>query len=325
MGLNYDEDFMIPGPTHKRPAPLVYKGSDIDMNEVAREFSKIMKDIDKEPFITKKMTGFTKINKEPGNIAANVIKATTTFADLERLGILYMLPVGMITENQTKIGKWLLTDEGQGWFSKALNEAENIKMGHLIDDTKTETEEAESEQEPIQSQFMSELTDAAYRVASTQLSTAIKKAMLNSIPLDKSSGLMSFLNSEYGNGFVSMLAGYMLTYAWKDNTKAQKLATEFRVNGMTTLGNNVIEGLLGSIGDIAFNALSSIPNAPSSIPNEEKQIRVSSSHEEERLPTQKESQHEIPQISESDLFHPEEEEDQSIDIEFEVEKDFSIN
>lgn len=111
----------------------------------------------------------------------------------------------------------------------------------------------------MDSRFKSELTQAGYRVAGTQLTNSLQNLMVKAIPADKAEGLKTFLKSEIGSAFVSMLAGMALTYSMPDKEIAQKLATEFRVNGLATFGNAAIDGLLSSITDVVSNTFAQLP------------------------------------------------------------------
>lgn len=112
----------------------------------------------------------------------------------------------------------------------------------------------------------SDATNAAYRVASKQINNGLRNAivdMLKSRGANNSQveGIAAFLDTEWGSAFIGMAAGYGLTYVpmIKDNPKAQRLAQEFRVAGMATVGNEVVSSLVDQFLPIFTGALSSLP------------------------------------------------------------------
>lgn len=127
----------------------------------------------------------------------------------------------------------------------------------------------------------SDATNAGYRIASNQATSLIKNTL---IALAKSKGqdansitiLSAFLDSEYGKAMISLIVGYGLLHApsIKDDSRIQKLSEEFRVEGMATIGNEVISNIFELIAPVVANTVSNIP---------EEKIRVQSSEEEELL------------------------------------------
>lgn len=107
---------------------------------------------------------------------------------------------------------------------------------------------------------------AAYRVAATQMSNGTKAAILtimekNGQGSDRIAALSDLLNTEFGNALVSLLLGVGLNYApmLSDDPRAQKLATEFRINGMATAGNAVMDTAMQHFLPVITNALSALP------------------------------------------------------------------
>ena len=95
-------------------------------------------------------------------------------------------------------------------------------------------------------QVKGDLEAAGYRVASTQFTAAIKGAILllfkdKGYDEGKLAVVKEVLESEFGTAIVSTVLGYGLTYmpSLKNDPRVVKLAGEFRVSGMATVGNEV--------------------------------------------------------------------------------------
>lgn len=119
--------------------------------------------------------------------------------------------------------------------------------------------------------------EAAYRVAAKQMSHAIRLAAvklirgrLESKKLKKSvintqiSGVEAFLDSEIGEALIAGAIGYGLTYTphIKDDPRAKTLAKEFRVSGMTTIGNELVGLAVSNFLPILTDALQALPEPP---------------------------------------------------------------
>lgn len=125
---------------------------------------------------------------------------------------------------------------------------------------------------------------ATYRVAADQMTHGIKEGIVALIGTKggteaQQSGMMILLDSEIGEAAIAMLAGLGLTYApmVSEDPRAQKLAGEFRVNGMAKAGNVLIENLLGTFLPIVQKALASLPA--------EEQVRVAETAPPARIGT----------------------------------------
>jgi hypothetical protein len=112
-----------------------------------------------------------------------------------------------------------------------------------------------------ETKFESEVHKAACRIAGKQLNNITRTAIIKSLPKDKAEGIKDFLSSELGNSFVSMIGGVTLTYAMESNDTAQKLAKELRVSGITTLGNEAVNTLMGGIFDVIKNTVADLPES----------------------------------------------------------------
>ena len=99
---------------------------------------------------------------------------------------------------------------------------------------------------PFSKMIGNDLNKAAYRVASNQLTKLanklIIKTLLSKIDGETSDKISHLLDSEYGSAITSAVIGMILTYtpSLSNNTKAQILAEEFRVNALSVFGNEVV-------------------------------------------------------------------------------------
>jgi hypothetical protein len=119
--------------------------------------------------------------------------------------------------------------------------------------------------------------DAAYRVAASQMTSAIKSVMLSMLEKQGQnkqtiSAFSDLLDSKAGEVIIAMALGFSLPYIppIAGNEKAERLAKEFRISGMANGANAIIN----EISQFAVPALKSIID---SLPSEEMaQLRVSS-------------------------------------------------
>jgi hypothetical protein len=123
-------------------------------------------------------------------------------------------------------------------------------------------------------------TKAAYRVAGTQMSKGVKQGILKLMQakgLDdgKLAAVSELLETEIGTAIVAAILGVGLNYVPKlsEDPRVQKLGEEFRVQAMTTVGNEVI-------GAAIEHFLPAITSALSSLPPVENQARVLAPGEE---------------------------------------------
>jgi hypothetical protein len=123
----------------------------------------------------------------------------------------------------------------------------------------------------IMSMMKSDATNAAYRVASKQINTGARNAIVEMLKKKGANnaqieGVTAFLETEWGASFISMAAGYGLSYVpmIKDNPKAQRLAKEFRVAGMANAGNEIVSAMMEQFLPVLTNALSALPEETSS-------------------------------------------------------------
>jgi len=87
-------------------------------------------------------------------------------------------------------------------------------------------------------------TEAAYRVAGTQVIKATKSGLLQVLQRKGINNkyintVSNFLDTEAGTAGLSTVVGLMLAYfpSFKNNKRAQGLAKEFKVSGLAAAGN----------------------------------------------------------------------------------------
>lgn len=111
------------------------------------------------------------------------------------------------------------------------------------------------------STFKSNLSSAAYRVATTQILKGVKSS---AISLMESGGhenikaLSELLDTEIGTALLSAVIGHSLTAANIKDERIQKIAEEFRIAGYSIAGNFAFDTVLQSIAPIVKDALSGI-------------------------------------------------------------------
>jgi len=128
----------------------------------------------------------------------------------------------------------------------------------------------------------SDAAEAAYRVASTQITSAVKGGLMKAFQAKGGdSGQMEMLkmllDTPVGDAIVALVLGYGLTYApgLKDDPRVVRLSSELRTKGMTDAGNMVVGMAMESFLPIITGALSALPEAETSA------VRVSREEEEE--------------------------------------------
>lgn len=118
--------------------------------------------------------------------------------------------------------------------------------------------------------------NAAYRVAARQINNGIRTALCE---LVKSKGgtnsnveaMALFLETELGAALLGTIAGHGLSYipGIKDDPRVIRLAKEFRISSMTTVGNELFEAALGQLLPVVKNALEALPEENSVVQNTE--------------------------------------------------------
>jgi len=133
--------------------------------------------------------------------------------------------------------------------------------------------------------------DAAYRIAGTQLSKAVKQGIVTLLEKNEEhskhiESIKTMLDTEIGEALVSMILGMGLSFTPKltENERAQRLAKEFRVNGMAVAGNAAFNAALKEVLPMISSAISSLPKAEGVRVSEEKTEFV-----EETIPEEEEN------------------------------------
>ena len=128
-------------------------------------------------------------------------------------------------------------------------------------------------------------TDAAYRVGSKQMSKAVKTAITNVMKSKKTkksqiNAVGEFLDTELGEALISIAMGMGLTYApvISDDPRAKRLAKEFRVEGMATAGNLVMDTVMTSLAPAILDTLKALPED-----SKEEQSKEEEEVEEEKV------------------------------------------
>jgi hypothetical protein len=122
--------------------------------------------------------------------------------------------------------------------------------------------------------------DAGYRIASKQSTKAVKHAITN-VMRNKGSkkshvnAMADFLGSELGEAFISSGLGFALNFMpGMSDPRIQRLAKEFRVEGMASAGNLVADAATQYL-------LPAITETLASIPEEKTQLQVEEPEAEE--------------------------------------------
>ena len=110
--------------------------------------------------------------------------------------------------------------------------------------------------------------NAAYRVAAKQINNGVRSAIIELMKKKGADnahieGIALFLDTEWGAAVLGTIAGHALAYipGLKDDPRVKRLADEFRVSSMTTVGNEVFALALGQFLPVLTSALNSLPAA----------------------------------------------------------------
>jgi hypothetical protein len=109
-------------------------------------------------------------------------------------------------------------------------------------------------------------TKAGYRVAAKQINTGLRSAIVEMLKSKGASnehiaGVAAFLETEWGAAILGTIAGHGLGYipGLKDDPRVVRLAEEFRISSMTTVGNEIFEAALGQLLPVLTTALNALP------------------------------------------------------------------
>jgi hypothetical protein len=135
-------------------------------------------------------------------------------------------------------------------------------------------EMCDKKEEPVSmmTTFKAEAQEAAYRVAAAQMVKGVKAALVKGLQDKKAkksqiNAMRDLLDSELGTVMISEALGYALKYVpgIKEDPRAIKLSEEFRIAGMATAGNLLVNELVGVLLPVlteTFKALPAMPEAP---------------------------------------------------------------
>jgi hypothetical protein len=128
--------------------------------------------------------------------------------------------------------------------------------------------------------------EAAYRVAVRQMSKAVRTALVKMMQArgakrTQLKALEEFFATELGEIFIKNALGYALTYipGIKDDPRAQRMAKEFRVDGIADAGNLAMEHFLPVLLN-AFNTLPALPEMEEAPVKEVRKPKVKASMED---------------------------------------------
>lgn len=95
--------------------------------------------------------------------------------------------------------------------------------------------------------------NAAYRVAANKSSEILKNSLVSliekKVDSESAKAFAAALDTDFGLAFINMLMGVVLNYApgLNNHKNAQRLAQEFRINGMATAGNAVLDEVFSQL------------------------------------------------------------------------------
>ena len=114
--------------------------------------------------------------------------------------------------------------------------------------------------------------NAAYRVAATQITNGTKGAILAIMAKqgqdsERVKTIADLLDTEFGSAILALIVGTGLTYAphISEDARVKRLAAEFRVSGMATAGNAVMDTAVQYFLPVIMNALSALPEETADI------------------------------------------------------------
>lgn len=134
------------------------------------------------------------------------------------------------------------------------------------DTTVLETEEKVEENKKFTTMMKNDMVDAGYRVAGHQMTKGVKAGLLK---LFKDKGaddsklriVEELLDSEVGSSMIALMLGYGLAYIpnISEDPRIQKLSKEFRVGGMSTAGNMIMDTAIEYLAPAVLGAVDKLP------------------------------------------------------------------
>lgn len=171
--------------------------------------------------------------------------------------------------------------DGLNLFSKeqSLNGFDKGFIEELQKELQKQTKEEPAKEKSFGSMVKEDAIDAGYRVVANQLTKGIKAGLLK-LMKDKGADnnkialLQEILETEMGNALIAMILGMSLTYipTFSEDKRAKKLAGEFRIGGLTTTGNVLM--------DMVWQYIKNLPPAEK-VRVDTSEVRIAEEPEEE--------------------------------------------
>ncbi len=164
--------------------------------------------------------------------------------------------------------------------SEEIFEAELAKP--LKKKTAKEEKKMSTEKPSLTEMMKSNFQDAAYRVAGTQATKAVKTAILTAMKNKGSdngtlTAIAGFLDTEFGTALISAGLGVGLNYVphLNEDPRVQRVAEELRIGGIAVAGNAIIGEAMAHILPAITDALKDLPALETPATN----ARVETKHE----------------------------------------------
>lgn len=152
---------------------------------------------------------------------------------------------------------------------KAGLDPEKASFWWLCEDDDTEVlekEEEKMEEKNFMGMVKSDAVEAGYRVASTQMTKGVKAGLLRMFK-DKGADagklviVQELLDSEVGSAVIALIMGHGMGYIPKlnEDPRFQKLAKEFRIGGMSTAGNVLMDTVMQYLAPAVMDAVGNLP------------------------------------------------------------------
>lgn len=125
--------------------------------------------------------------------------------------------------------------------------------------------EEEEEETSFKQTFKDDLKQAGYRIAANQISKGVKTAIVTMMQKSGSSStrlhtISDMLNTQYGVGLISFLLGMGLQQTdLVQDERVEKIAEEFRIEGMSGVGNQVFSALMDALVPVISKTLTTLP------------------------------------------------------------------
>ncbi len=140
------------------------------------------------------------------------------------------------------------------------NAYKSVEQKEVIE---TKQEEKKMEKPNFWVMTKSDGEKAAYRVAGKQITKGTKAALImllsKQMKGDYTAAASELLDTQAGEALISMLLGYGLTYAPLEDNRLQRLAEEFRVEGMAVAGNAIIGALIENLLPVITESMKVLP------------------------------------------------------------------